>query len=234
MKGCSCVALLFISGLAMLIFGGVSTYEGLRYRHPVAITYQEFVRQKPHGGWFRISGGILDVQESGYRIEDGQEGGGAAVNNASELFIPLQDPKVAAGLSKDKTIHVMVQTSDPAIVATFKELHTVAQKSEKEQDAYFDKNMSRVFVKRDFQGMVMSALNHGTKDLQATDKAYHDRLAPDYAFFKEGEEPSLFGGFVEFIGGLLLLLILLVVSLSHLAKSQPDPVTLPDSVSPSE
>ena len=193
MRGCFSIriAFLMIAGtIALLVFGIGEIRDGLKFPRPVVIRYADFIRQKPGEGWFHITGCGLDVAHSAYKERES----GKSIETA---YVPLRD----AHNRDEKTIHVLLNTEDPAILSTITQ--GIAGASSPHE---------ALWIVRDVEGMVKSGLHEeGSKTREEIGKlSLGSSLDADSVYFQDGKKPSMAAGIGMTLAGIALLIVQVV------------------------
>src|SRR5215210_8493129 len=99
--------------IALLWAGGQGLYTALTNRHLTVLTYEEYVRTKPHASWLELKNCVLALPEASYRSSK-------VTKEIKEAFIPVH---AAAGQEPDK-VHVLVATEEKETLALLQEVNT--------------------------------------------------------------------------------------------------------------
>ena len=91
-------------GIPLLALGGEGLYHAARNLRQVAMTCEQFVRQRPRELWLRLSVCDLDYDAPGYRESNGR---------IAEIFFPVR----AARQPKSMPAPLLVATSNPEALA---------------------------------------------------------------------------------------------------------------------
>ena len=180
--------------IAMLVFGGVEISESLRFRSPRVLTYEQFVKQMPQEGWYRITGGRLEAVNCVWQES-------SKTHTIDKVFVPLSSSNVKSGDPNAPTL-VMVEETDPAILQTAQEVKDL--NGEAATVDFIKKNHDRAFIRRDVEGMVKAGINSDTDTREKMAKLDNTSLASNWIMLKEGAHPSLVLGLGLFMGGGLL------------------------------
>ena len=200
---------LFIGALALIIFGGDRTYQGLRYREPAQISYDDFVKQKPSAGWFHIKNCVFNVFRTMHFYSKDHPEQANDVSSVTEVYVPLQSATTPQIPKNHPNVSVVVKTSDADILSTYSEL---AELDTRSNDAnpdsgaeFFAKNERKIYVKRDVEGMVLSGLS--SLGSEKTTILKHDMtpIDEDFVTLEEGKKPSPGAGLAMLTAGLVLL-----------------------------
>lgn len=189
----ACFSVLLIT--ALLWGGGQGIYEGIRYRQPQVVTYEQFVKAKPRKGWFRIQGAVLDLPQ------------GAFVEQAGRLvraYLPVRSGRAAEG----GRIQLLFSSEHPAILQTGNEMLKISPTAGDAQVREFvRRNGRRLWMACDLEGMVAWGIEASTATKEKIARL-SPNLAKDFIILEEGRTPAL-GRSILFFGlGITALLVL--------------------------
>src|ERR1041384_3288252 len=108
--------------LALLIGGGQGVYTSFANRSLTEVGIDSLVRDPPSAKWLRVTGGELDTANAAYTSMLG-------VGKASEMYVPLVPPGVD---SEKETIHLLVLTKDPELLAFTNQMREMEKSGAKE------------------------------------------------------------------------------------------------------
>ena len=196
--------ILFIGAIALIVYGGDKTLQGLRYREPTTISYEDFASQKPSAGWFHVKNCVFNVFRTIHFYEKDHPGGATDLSGVTEVYVPVQSAKDPQTPGVHPNTSVLVNTSDPAILDTYREM---AEFNTNAQDApaYLQKNKSRIYVKRDVEGMVRSGLSSLSSEQIGLLKSGISPLDENFITLEEGKKPAPGAGVLMLTAGLALL-----------------------------
>jgi hypothetical protein len=166
--------------LVLLYLGGNDLYLMLRNPAPLVTTLAELELNGPRREWLTLSDTRLDLLEA------------ISTSGTIELeafLIPLKtDPS-------QKTIRVMLETRDPAIIEL---LQTYYFKIENESDrqTFLENNRTAFFPRRSLTGMVVGGLiaTANRDKLASLAKELNIPVAEDVVFISEGKTPPRWRG----------------------------------------
>lgn len=186
-----------IGTLALLFFGFIKIQEAIRFSHRTDITFDQFLQQRPKEGWFHIHGGILRAAASVWKQTES--------NNIKTAYVPVRGT-----IQKDgKPIYLVVATHDPQILETVNTMKEMGDNAQAARD-YGSKNPSKIFVQRDFEGMVLSGLDNESEIrtmLSTTMNNPGDSLDSDFVILEENKQPSIALGIGMLVGGIVLVIL---------------------------
>src|SRR5262245_15729342 len=110
--------LIAVGTIALIVYGGFGVYEGIRFRQPIEITYDQFLQQKPKEGWFRITGGILFVLGAGSIHDEKKQ---VDLNDVHRLYVPMYT-KEDLKQEQEPNIHLFVSTTSPDVLNAYKSI----------------------------------------------------------------------------------------------------------------
>jgi hypothetical protein len=192
--------LLFVGMLAALGYGGQGIYQGAVNREQKVITYTDFVKQKPSGGWFKIKNCVYALPEAMVKTRKGR---------ITEVFLPVYD---AAALNRgdqkawDVPLPLILATDNHNIINSLEEIKSLETMNEAQADEYVSKNFSRLYVREDLEGMVRFGLESDSSTRSKL-AGLSKSLDPNYAILQEGAKPNLLGSIGVFILGIVLAIV---------------------------
>jgi hypothetical protein len=201
---CGCV--LLIVAIALVVLGIQEIHDAHAFTKPVDITCEQFIKSSPREGWYRITGGVMEVADAAFSVTTKHSD---VVTTAegdpkiTEVYLPVHSP--ASWDEKAATYpptNLVVQTMDPDIIATVKQLKRLDAGRPEEAKKWYLKNLDKLMLKRDVMGMVQTGINSSEKTHDEIGKL-QGSLTPDYLIVEEGKQPSMSGGLGMFFGGLL-------------------------------
>ena len=198
---------IFIGTLFLLVFGGNSLLQALRFRAPVVITAEEFEKQKPTAGWFHIKNCVLDgIDEVHFHPKDEADD----FSKIKEVYIPVYSAKTYdKEKGGSKTINAMVLTRDTKTLDSLREANGALSGPKGADDTkaldYMVKNLGKLVQRRDVEGMVRSGLESISADEKSQLAKNDSTPAPDFVTLEEGKQPSLLAGVGLLFAGLALL-----------------------------
>lgn len=180
--------------IACVFGGGQSVYTALMNRKPTVVGITEVAAKKPEASWLRVENGTLDVLNAAYTSAFG-------VADAKSIFVPLVPRDVD---SADGTIHLLVETSDPALVALTNRMREFEKKVDTKDSAmrFLAENASKLRVERPVEGLVTFGIESGKEERKI--KELFSNLAPDAVILVEGEKPDAVFGAVMLVIGLVV------------------------------
>lgn len=185
--------LLPLASLAMIIGGGQSLYTALTNRAPADVDVAAAYKTSPDGKWLRLHQGVLHTMEAGYTSTLG-------VGDAQEIYVPLLPPGQDPQAGK---IKILVKTSDPDLLAFTNEGRKFKENAQPtEVVAFLAKNMDKVRVQRDVEGLVQYGIDNGKKESKI--RRLFDNLDKDAFIIEEGAKPSMGQGAGLLAAGLAL------------------------------
>lgn len=180
--------------IACVIGGGQSVYTALMNRKPTVVSITEVSAQKPGASWLRVEKGTLDVLNAAYTSAFG-------VSDAKSIFVPLVPDGVD---SSEEKIHLLVQTSDPALVDLTNRMRDFEEKVDTKDAAmqFLVENASKLRVERTVEGLVKFGMESGKEERKI--RELYSNLAPDALILEEGAKPSAGLGAVMLVLGLVI------------------------------
>lgn len=206
LSGCGMFMLLVILclGGAFVVFGLHEIGEAREFQKPVPITVKELVRRKPSHGWFRITDGVLDVEDAVWEET-------LSSKTLKRVFAPV----FGATGPRNKSASIIVETKDPAV------LERVEEKRSGLSTVPADTAEARVhyWMQRPVEGRVPGFNRQSIIARRMGVAGLAWRLTPEYVYIAEGEAPSVAAGW-GFIGLGLVLVALVAAAAVRMVQEQ--------------
>ena len=197
---------LIFACIILLLFGlgvqGICT--AIRNRNPLALSCEQYSRNKPKADWLVITNCVLDLTAGSYESWQYKN-----VEVPAELYIPVRSA-VRRPSGKDT---ILLATRDPEMMKTVREMESL--NSREELKDWLASNAKRVFVRRDVRGLVKSGVEMDTQKRRKLEKLQGD-LADDFIMLEEGRKPE----FTQSVGFLALGAVMLVVSVVFVRRTR--------------
>lgn len=204
----------FAVALCFIALGSLGIYQGIKHPAPQAMSVSQLAKTKPSRGWFRVTGGTLDIQNAIWMVD-----GETEIEDVlrDDMYVPLliKCPYDKEGYTidpeKPERVMVLIQVSDPKLRKMIVEFYRVGESknSEKEYDKFYRKHGSSLWPQLNVEGVIKYGFDFDSetrKNIQDT----HGTMAPDFIVIRQNVRPPgiwaffiLFGGgFFAAIGGL--------------------------------
>lgn len=205
--GCGAIAFVFVMlGLSSAAGGASQVAQSTKYRQPIKMTYEEFVKQHPTEGWYHLSGVSLVIPGSRWTTRKYRRSGSETI---TATYVPLASAKKDA--EDEEKIHIILSTEDPTVQQRLKELEKLEmEKPEKETIEYLAKHLADLYPERDVEGMVAPISELDSDHIRSFEE---DGLAKDAVLLLEGERPDEGGGHFLQGFGTFMMIIAGIVSL---------------------
>lgn len=205
--GCGSIAAIFVViGLASAAGGSGEVAQATKYREPVRLTYDEFVKQHPTEGWYHLTETALDVPGSHWKTLVSKR---YKTETITEILVPV----TSAVKDEDKPqIHLVLSTTDESIKNAITGLNAIPESDPKEKTLkYILDHAKELYPERDIEGMVKPISEIDEEQRRSLEES---GLTGDAVLLKEGEKPSEgsgrslqgFGTFMLIIAGLAALI----------------------------
>ena len=204
---------ILLMGLIALGVGATELRESLATKAPAALTWPQFVAQKPKAGWLQVSGAQLDVT-SALWVESKL---GGEIGN---IYVPARAK--GGEMGDESPIEMLVKIDDPKIAATVRELKELDKGTDEAALKYVLTNADKLIIERPLVG----TLADGFDTVDSSDKSAIQKagvaLASDFVILQEGATPDKGGRIFMIVVGLgLSLLGLFYVFLKKPAPPAP-------------
>ena len=183
---------LVLASVPLLALGGEGLYYATRTRQQVAVTCDQFVRQRPRASWVRINGCAVDYVAPALREDRGR---------IVELYFAVRAPSQ----SRLAEVALVAATSDPQVLDIAQ--NAIAGGSQADQDAFLVamlRIVSVLQISRDVEGTIREGFLQRLQT-QRMLSSFGTPLADDYAVLDLHARPSLVVPAIESAAGLLLL-----------------------------
>jgi hypothetical protein len=172
--------------------GGQDLYVVLSNRQPAAMSYDAFIKARPQATWLRLTNCTLDLSRVAFHSVKG-------VNRPYELFVPIS----SRNATNEESIHVILVTKNPVLIATTIEMQSL--KTDAEIAAWVVKNHERLFPERDVQGLARFGVDMKDSERRKL-MALDQDIVKDFTMIDDGSKPNLNSG-LSFCGVGLLFLV---------------------------
>ncbi len=190
-----------LAAMGLLWLGCQGVYVALRNPDPLKITVAKYIAKKPDAEWMTLQEGQMSLLEAAYK---------ARVGKISEIYIPVRP----AGESLDAPIHILLSTSDPAVVEALQNLSRSPGPVQKKIVAA-SRQADQLFMRQDITGLTRYGLFFDFL-MHARLAALRLNLAPDFIIVDDGAAPSLYFSLCQIGCGLLMWLFMLGNELRNL------------------
>jgi hypothetical protein len=185
-------ALLLVS-LVFLAHGGEALYHAATNRQPVLVTCDQFVRQRPHALWLRVTGCDVDYLGAGYRESHGR---------LDELFLPMRPSPPSTS-----PVALVVATNEPQVLVIAGT--TIGNNQQPDPDAYagmMRRIVTMLRASKEIEGYARSGLMERLQTRRAL-AGLTAPLAPDFVVLDLHARPSFVRPGIEVGLGLVLMLV---------------------------
>jgi len=202
---CGCA--LVILAILMILTGIQQVREAHAFTRPKEITCEQFLQAPPQEGWYRITGGVVKLDEAVYSIWTRKS---AEVKTPQgdlkidAVYIPVHTPDSWDEKKEDfPPTSLVVETHDPEIIETLKQWNRMDNSKPEESKRWMEENMAKLLMQRDITGVVQTGMNSSNKTREDISKLQKS-LEPGYVIIDEGRVPSMSGGMGMLFGGFFM------------------------------
>ncbi len=208
-------------GLVWAVSGGMELKDNFAAKAPAALTWQEFIEEKPKDGWFKVSGAQLDVT-SGLWVEN------ILTGEMGNIYVPA---RVVGSESADESpIEMLVKIDDAKIAATMKELKALDKGTDEAALKYVLSHAEQLVIERPLVGTLADGLDAVDSGDELTLRGAEVAFADDLVILQEGTKPDVGGRIFMLLGGIgLSLLGLFYIFLKKPAPPANSPLSAPPS-----
>ena len=212
---------LLMVGLIWAGMGGSELKDNLATKAPTALTWPQFLKQKPKAGWFKISGAQLDVV-GGLWVEN------IITKEMGSIYVPA---RAAGGESNDETpIEMLVKIDDPKVAQTVKELKELDKGTDEAALKYVLAHAAQLTVEKPLVGTLADGFDEVDSGDKSAIRSAGVALASDFVILQENVKPDTGGRVFMLLGGIGVSLLGLFYI--FLKKPAPTAATPPASLSP--
>lgn len=186
-----------VAGLFSARRGSQALSEYLTQSAPTAVSYHAYTNRRVEERWLRFEGCLLSVLHA-IEAKDGP---------ADTLFVPLYDSEMFKRPGASPGIVLIVETDDPALLATWRELQ--AQKTPEERFAYVAEHRDRCFIEGPIEGTMRYGVGDDAERPELLVKGTA-RVHRAFALLEHGSRPTLgrvLWLLAPFAGPILLLML---------------------------
>lgn len=183
---------LLIGMLALIAFGCQGIYEGVKHGKQKVVTFQQFVKQRPKEGWYKITGCRLALAYSATR----QSKSGTVNRAYVPVYAAIPDIKAKTPL--------VISSDNKDYFSEIEALNSITGQLD-------EKSIQRAFPLKDVEGMIQTGL-HSSSDRSKIEKLPNmgQVLDGDFLILDEGRKPNLGLSIGMTLGGLGLGAILVL------------------------
>ena len=213
-----CLGIMLAAGL---LWGGAQgTYEWASNRQPRVMTYAQFVKERPTGGWVKITGCSLDLGRAMW-LEN------SLTKQKEKFFVPVSDAKTDAlfGDKKPGQTVLLIETQDPQYKTMIEGVAAMDEKKVKDEEAlmWVLKNQEKLFPKKDLSGTIKFGIHSLESSTREQLAGLGDALDPNFAVLEDGVQPKLGPSLAMLGGGLALTLFMGAMMLRGGKNAAPRP-----------
>ncbi len=213
---------ILLMGLTLAWTGATEYKESSSAKAPVALTWPQFLAQKPESGWFKVSGAQLEVTDALW-VEDIVGG------EMDNVYVPAR----AANNEnlENSPIEMLVKIDDADIVATVKELKQLDKGTDEAAMQYVLSHEEQLIIQRPLVGTLAEGFDAVDSDDEKAIRRAEVSLASDFVILQENVKPDVGGRIFMLLGGIGLALL----GLFYIFKKPATPATpaLPATPPPS-
>lgn len=216
---------LLLMGLIGAGTGAVELKENFATKTPTALTWPQFLEQKPKAGWFKVTGAQLDVP-GGMWVEDIISG------KMGNIYVPAR----AAGdeSSDDAPIEVLVKVDNPKIAQMVKDLKQLDKGTDEATDEaainYALSHAEQLIIEKPLVGTIAEGFDTVDSHEESVIRSSGVALADDFVILQENAKPDIGGRVFLLLGGIGVSLLGLFYI--FLKKPAPPAATPPASMTP--
>jgi hypothetical protein len=204
------VIILFALAFCFIALGSLGILQGLDHRSPRVTPISQFIKSKPSRGWYRVTGGTLDMHGSVW-LADWDNGNEDP--QSDDMYVPIlvKCPYDAEGYSIDpenpEPVKVMVQITDPGMRALVAELYKVQDDEKAHPEAfekYFLKKGKALFPQLNVEGVIQYGYGLDDETRKAM-RDYDKTIVADFVVIRQNLRPaSLWVFFIVLGAGFLI------------------------------
>ena len=202
-----CGGALVVLALVMILIGMQQVREAHNFSKPKEIPCEQFLKAPPQEGWYRITGGVVKLDEAAYSVwtrKSAEIKTSEGESKIDAVYLPVHTPASWDEKTEDfPPTGLVVKTHDFAIIETLKQWNRMDDSRPEESKKWLEDNMAKLVLQRDVVGLVQTGMNSSDKT-RADISKLQKSLTPAYVILDEGKEPSMSGGRGMLFGGLFM------------------------------
>lgn len=217
---------ILLMGLIWASIGGMELKELAAVKTPTALTWPQFLAQKPKVGWFTVSGAQLEVPDALW-VEN------IVTGKMGNIYVPAR--AVGNEDTDSPPIEMLVKIDDPKITQTVKELKELDKGTDEAALKYALSHAEQLLVERTLTGTLADGFDAVDSSDESAIRSAGASLADDFVILQEGAKPDIGGRIFMLLGGIgLSLLGLFYIFFKKPARPATPPLSPPaDLTSPS-
>lgn len=215
---------ILMMGLVWAVSGGAELKDNLAAKAPTALTWQQFLAEKPRAGWFKVTGAQLEVA-SGLWVED------ILTGKMGNIYVPA---RVAGNEAVEELpIEMLIKIDDPKIAATVRELKELDKGTDEAALQYVLSHTEQLLIERPLVGTLADGFDEVDSGDKSAIQSAEVALDNDFVILQEGAKPDMGGRIFMLLGGIgLSLLGLFYIFLKKPAQPATPPLAPPPSAPP--
>ena len=138
---CGCYLLLAAIGLTAN--GAQGVFEWSKNRQQQVVTVEQLEKERPSGGWFKITNASLDVSKVAWM---------ESLGSINEIYVPIHSTKAP---DKESTV-LLLEVHDEGIRKTVEEMKALQDRNAKDDEylKYMLKNADKFVIERPVEGQI--------------------------------------------------------------------------------
>lgn len=204
-----CIGLLV--GIALTWGGGQGVYETWNSGKRRDVTLEQFLKEKPEVGWFRVTDAEWNLIDGTLIVKEGTTAA------TGELYIPVHQKGVTpTGTEKiDVLLHRTSQADADKLTRLLDQTDQAKAAAMIQQDKAF-------LAPNPVEGMIEFGINSDGGENDALKRGLGGRLAADYIVLTDGAEPPGYGwNLAALLGGLLILGFMVFGMVADAGRNDP-------------
>jgi len=202
------VLILAIVVIGLFWAGGQGLYTYFTNRKPTAISYQDYLKNKPKKLWLMLTNCVLAIPRASYLTI-----AGAPVTAPTEIFIPVR-----TSFDDNGKVSVLLATRNQEYLDAFAEMQNL--KSDADAEAWMAKNYARSFPRRDAVGLVRSGMDRNDKDSKLA--SLYKNAEDDLIIIDENKEPNFLKSFSLVAAAFALVIAVVLIRRRNVESSASD------------
>jgi len=197
--------LLLVGGsIFLLILGGQGLYEAAasNSRQARQISYQDFVRQRPGIGWYKITGVDWSLIDAVYMREKKEGEADSEGKIGDTIYLPVHDATLGEDAAAKEKVVIVLETSRPEIHSAVVDLSTASNEDQALQVMKNHKDVA--FFQGPIEGTVKFGMDADSDTREKLAKLPDTNLDTNYVILKDGAKPNGWAALGEFLGGIVV------------------------------
>ena len=189
---------MLLAAIGFTANGAQGVFEWSKNRQQQVVTVEQIEKERPSGGWFKITNASLDVSQATWT---------ESVGSINDVYVPIHSNKAP---DKEGTV-LLLSVHDEGIRETVEEMRSLQERDVKDEEflKYMLQNAKKIYIERPIEGQIKFGMDDVGSKERGKIAALDPNLAPDFAVLDENAKPNGLTAILKLVGGLIGTLIIL-------------------------